>query len=419
MLELRRRYSSSVPSGGSGRLPAGYQEVEYIQGDGNAWIDTGFIATGGMTCEYQGAWIEGEGKSGYIIGSHDTTSPYNRNSLWYHKNSKEWQFAYGNAIKIPSLSIDAFQKNTYTFSTLVKDAYAKINNDVVYSTYGFNLQPKTSVKIFRIGDFADDILGIIKATLYYAKIWDSNNILIREFIPCRRLSDNEKGMYDIVNDVFYVNQGTGEFLVGADVHYNIPFEYQEVEYLESTGTQYIDVGVSAPDGFVFEADLEITKQVGPIDCIIGAHELSQPYHLNLFAVSVIDNAGLIISAGTRNVYSHTKEYNRKYSVQASTQKGYIYVLLDATPILSDTNLELRTSRNLFLFADNNVANGASQYSAIRLWNNAKIIVNNVLVRDFIPCYRKSNNEAGMYDLVSGEFYTNAGTGEFIVGPLVI
>jgi hypothetical protein len=37
----------------------------------------------------------------------------------------------------------------------------------------------------------------------------------------------------------------------------------------------------------------------------------------------------------------------------------------------------------------------------------------------IPCYRKADNVAGMYDLFSGEFYTNAGTGEFIIGPDVI
>ena len=35
---------------------------------------------------------------------------------------------------------------------------------------------------------------------------------------------------------------------------------------------------------------------------------------------------------------------------------------------------------------------------------------------FIPCYRKSDSEPGMYDLVSKMFFTNAGTGEFLVGP---
>jgi hypothetical protein len=42
-----------------------------------------------------------------------------------------------------------------------------------------------------------------------------------------------------------------------------------------------------------------------------------------------------------------------------------------------------------------------------------------IIRDFVPCYRTTDRVAGMYDLVSGVFYTNAGTGEFIVGAEVI
>ena len=38
-----------------------------------------------------------------------------------------------------------------------------------------------------------------------------------------------------------------------------------------------------------------------------------------------------------------------------------------------------------------------------------------LERNFIPCYRKSDNKPGMYDLVTNTFYTNIGTGDFIIG----
>lgn len=41
-----------------------------------------------------------------------------------------------------------------------------------------------------------------------------------------------------------------------------------------------------------------------------------------------------------------------------------------------------------------------------------------LVRDFIPCYRKLDNVAGLYDMVNDEFYTNIGTGTFTLGPNV-
>ena len=35
--------------------------------------------------------------------------------------------------------------------------------------------------------------------------------------------------------------------------------------------------------------------------------------------------------------------------------------------------------------------------------------------DFVPCYLKLDGTIGMYDLVSGEFYTNQGTGTFEKG----
>lgn len=41
-----------------------------------------------------------------------------------------------------------------------------------------------------------------------------NNIVVRHFIPVVRNSDDKPGMYDLVNDVFYTNQGTGEFTWG-------------------------------------------------------------------------------------------------------------------------------------------------------------------------------------------------------------
>ena len=45
----------------------------------------------------------------------------------------------------------------------------------------------------------------------------------------------------------------------------------------------------------------------------------------------------------------------------------------------------------------------------------KVTEGDNLVAHFIPCYRKSDNEAGLYDLISGKFYTNNGTGNFLIG----
>ena len=39
--------------------------------------------------------------------------------------------------------------------------------------------------------------------------------------------------------------------------------------------------------------------------------------------------------------------------------------------------------------------------------------------EFIPCYRKSDDKPGMYDLITKQFFINQGEGEFLVGPNVI
>ena len=56
-----------------------------------------------------------------------------------------------------------------------------------------------------------------------------------------------------------------------------------------------------------------------------------------------------------------------------------------------------------------------------MWNyGTKIYSNgtNELIRDLIPCQKKSTNEIGMYDAVTGDFLTNSGTGELVAGPKV-
>ena len=44
-----------------------------------------------------------------------------------------------------------------------------------------------------------------------------NDIMQRDFVPVYRKSDNEIGMLDVVNNVFYTNDGAGAFTKGNDV----------------------------------------------------------------------------------------------------------------------------------------------------------------------------------------------------------
>jgi hypothetical protein len=50
-----------------------------------------------------------------------------------------------------------------------------------------------------------------------------------------------------------------------------------------------------------------------------------------------------------------------------------------------------------------------QIKYCKIWDNQN------LIRNFIPCYRKSDGVIGLYDLVEGKFYTNSGIGDFLKG----
>ena len=56
-----------------------------------------------------------------------------------------------------------------------------------------------------------------KAKLYSFAIYD-NNTLIKKFMPCYRVADGEIGLLDIINNEFYTNNGTGEFLKGNNIN---------------------------------------------------------------------------------------------------------------------------------------------------------------------------------------------------------
>lgn len=70
--------------------------------------------------------------------------------------------------------------------------------------------------------------------------------------------------------------------------------------------------------------------------------------------------------------------------------------------------------NLYLFAQNYKGSprfgGERKISKFQYYDKS-----NVLKCDLVPCYRKSDNVIGMYDLVTGAFFTNAGSGSFTKG----
>lgn len=199
----------------------------------------------------------------------------------------------------------------------------------------------------------------------------------------------------------------------------LPKEYQEVEYIESHGTEYIDTGVilTQSNKVVFNASFtqNTISAKGVFGSRVSANENNfaisyYEYSTNVSLALDFNNSGYTTYRLTRYL-----EFETIYQFIIDKNERAIYrnsALIDSNTTLCNDNIN--SGLNAYIFT----TNGTSWSSMYGKLYSCKIYDNNVLVRDFVPCYRVSDNEIGLYDLVNGVFYTNQGTGTFSVGKNV-
>lgn len=185
----------------------------------------------------------------------------------------------------------------------------------------------------------------------------------------------------------------------------LPSEYEAVEYIESTGTQYIDTGHIASDGTNIECEVYIPINTPTYYCVFGSWTSSYAFQLmgqdggNKFSYYVGNGASAAYGAYDKKI----KIMTNNAGLQFEDFSTYNYIARSGTH---------RTNYSLGIFAGHE-SGGFNAGTLMRCYY-FKIFEAGNLVRNFVPCIRKSDDEAGLYDLVNGVFYTNAGTGDFVV-----
>ena len=197
-------------------------------------------------------------------------------------------------------------------------------------------------------------------------------------------------------------------LGGAKI-YKLPKEYTQVDYIESTGTQYIDTGFkpNQDTNIIIDADYSPSRA----QLLLGTRRLSFSQNVNALILGRMSNSSTFLSVyyGSQLYIIEKTESTGRKIFQINKEKFYIDNVLENT--FESTSYQ--ATDNLTLFALN-TAGTVSFNSSAKIYS-CKIYDNNVLVRDYIPCKRDSDNEIGLYDLVNNTFTTNAGTGVFTYG----
>ena len=188
--------------------------------------------------------------------------------------------------------------------------------------------------------------------------------------------------------------------------------YTMLEYLVADGNSWVETNLSGAARWVGAG--QATSESAGSKCILGA----------------------LTGSGNASVYlasrfgSSTDARNKRWTIDGATGatsvSGLTYAKYDIdyqeNTFTGTINAESTSRTNTdtfttwFIGSSRGISGGVTtNYPFVGNIYRQQAYQNNVLVGDFIPAIRNSDSVVGMYDTVSGTFYTNAGTGVFIAG----
>ena len=367
--------------------------VEYLQSNGNEWIDTLVPHQNGITIT---ATIQGLGDKGMIMSFY-----------------QDWQGSCvvdtGEAIQLSNnnrLSVSSRDVNTIINKYEGENGNRTITlqcGDEIVSLYRGDRDYEPYTCVLFMGQFWAVPESYWKGRLYSFKA-ELNGVLIKDLRPCLHPITLRPAMYDMVTHKYFYNQGSGEF------------SYPKfVEYLESTGTQWIltDFYPALDDEFVVDLQ-HIT-------------EYSYGGDRMFFGIQQVDNTKASVFV---EQYSSTYNWYVRYGTSSSKSKASLeaertdrftitlnkstFTTSFGTQITLNGNIELNETP---LTVYNQVsASGANRCSKLKIWS-FYVLRNGEKVLDLKPCL-DADGVPCMYDIVTKKHFYNAGTGNFVVGDII-
>lgn len=392
-----------------------YTPVEYIESSGTQYIDTGFKPNQETKIELD-VQSTSSTTSNVFAGGRQAfqNNAYYISQQYGDGSNAGYRFAYGTEIyDVPNTYQDV---NRRVF--VLDKNLAYFDNTLVKT---FNVQTFTSPVPMWL--FAGNNNGSIQQAaiikMYSCKIYD-NGTLVRDFIPVLD-SNNVACLYDLVESKYYYNKGSGTFSYGTagtpvtqDVarrikkgYIGIRSTYTPVEYIGSSGTQYIDTEFKHNQNTRIVAKFEV-DDYRAWAFLFGSCGGANAYPRKLLGVDISDTGkfgayyGLWYETYNMNALGiHEFDFNKN-----------ILTIDDETR--TATSQTFQSQFNDLIFGATNYNGGISISADTLKLYYFKIYDNDVLVRDYIPVI-DNNNVACLWEKVEEKAYYNAGTGTFTVG----
>lgn len=176
----------------------------------------------------------------------------------------------------------------------------------------------------------------------------------------------------------------------------LPFGYTRLDYIEATGTQYIDTGVTLNQDSRIVCEFMYKGGSG----VYGARNTVSTRNFSMRVISNAWQMGFGNGVTTGTIAADTVNWHT-----ADQNKNVLYI--DGVLAAEREYVEFTTPKTAAIGAikAGSMYYGQGRYRSFQLYDNG------VCVRDFIPCIHPTGH-IGMYDTVNAKFYGNAGTGAF-------
>ena len=208
---------------------------------------------------------------------------------------------------------------------------------------------------------------------------------------------------------------------GGTEQRNLPAEYTQLEYITFPSGTYIKTGI-VPKTFDYEVGFKGAFGIlsdGP-NCAWGymGDGIVPRWIGATYQNHYLLNANTTSSFGDADTNTHTfvgRIYEKNGNYCWSSEVDGVIEQNDQT--LGSSSAWEANTLEIYVGARNNVetAGNPGLITANHWWCKKA----GVMIADYIPAKRNSDNVLGMYDTVSGTFFTNQGTGSFVTGPEVV
>ena len=378
-------------------FPKNYTRLEYLESTGTQYINTKYITNSKTKMYVDFKITDLVSIRNWVAGSND----HNNNARFafgvnISGTSSTWQYNICNIS--PTSGGTNTNRNTIEYDAYIQRIRLNGNNVSVSPTWN-NLDNNILPILIFASSNSNGTTSNSYSRIYSVMIYE-NNALIANFIPALDLN-GKPCMYDTVSKQPFYNQGTGEFLYGYDYSNEetyasgLPKSFTELEYLESTGTQYIDTNITGTRTNMayeiqFERNSTTTWLFGNVTGVGNSNDSGVTIGSIRFGTKYITDINL--SSGIQEVYVDKNKY-----------------IINGMETQWSSTATASGNKNIYLFwANGSSAGKGGKIYSFKIFNNSNLILSFIpaLDRNGIPC---------MYDTVSKHPFYNDGTGEFVYG----